>query len=59
MRRDLVEEAVKYCIENPNLGCLLVPIPFDLTPEEDDLLLERLKEESDKLTEWPEIGVIK
>lgn len=57
MRRDKVEEAVEWCIENPNLSSLLVPIPFDLTPEEHDLLIDRLKEESDKLTEWPEIGI--
>lgn len=54
MRRDLVEEAVKYCIENPPTVDTVVPIPFDLTPDERELLTKRLKEESDKLTEWPE-----
>lgn len=54
MRRDLVEEAVKYAIEHPPKIDAVVPLPFDLTPEERELLTKRLKEESDKLTEWPE-----
>lgn len=29
-------------------------IHYDMTPEERDEELKRLKEESDKLTEWPE-----
>ena len=28
---------------------------YDMTPEERNAELERLKEESDKLTEWPHI----
>lgn len=30
-------------------------VPSGLTPEELDKRLEELKEESDKLTEWPEM----
>ena len=54
MRKDLVEEAVNYCIENPPKIDAVVPLPFELTFEERELLSKRLKEESDKLTEWPE-----
>lgn len=56
MRRNLVEEAVKYCIENPPKYDLAMPLPerFDFTFEERELFSQLLKEESDKLTDWPE-----
>ncbi|MGG5329792.1 hypothetical protein [Enterococcus sp. AZ163] len=54
MRKDLVEAAVKYSIEHSPKIDAVGPLPFDLTPEERELISKRLKEESDKLPEWPE-----
>lgn len=51
--KDKVEEAVKWCVENSNLSFLHVPILFDLTSEERDWLLDRLKEKSVKLIKGP------
>lgn len=54
MRRDLVERLVKESIENPPRIDAVVPWNANLTPEEWEYAEKLLKEESDKLTDWPE-----
>lgn len=59
MRRDFVKECVQHAISNPPKTDTIQQFDYDLTPEEWDYFDQLIKEESDKLTEWPEIGVIK
>lgn len=54
MRRALINEALEYCLKNPPKVDLAVPIPFDLTADEDEELDRLLLIESNKLTSWPE-----
>lgn len=54
MRRELVQQLVKEVIENPSKIDLPTPWRVKLTPEEMEYADQLLKEESDKLTDWPE-----